>query len=66
MSTKFPELFIVSITPEKETVTKILGVFIDEKIIWKDHINTITSKISESIDIRYRARLITFPLYIVI
>ena len=66
MSTKFPELFIFSITLEKETVTKILGVFIDEKIIWKDHINTITSKISESIDIRYRARLITFPLYIVI
>ena len=66
MSTKFLELFIVSITLEKETVTKILGLFIDEKIIWKDHINTITAKISESIDVGYTARLITFPLYIFI
>ena len=32
MSTKFPELFIDGITLERETVTKFLGVFIDENV----------------------------------
>ena len=32
MSTKFPELFIDGITLKEETVTKFLGVFIDENV----------------------------------
>ena len=40
MSTKFPELFFHGIALEQETVAKFLGVFIDENIIWKTHINT--------------------------
>ena len=60
MPTKSPELFIDGITLKRETVTKFLGVFIDENVIWKSHINTITTKISKSIGILYRARLI-FP-----
>ena len=55
---KFPELFIDGITLEKETVTKFLGVIIDENVTWKAHINTISTKISKSIGILYRARLI--------
>ena len=58
MSTKFPELFINGITLERETATKFLGVIIDENVTWKAHINTISTKVSKSIDIRYRARLI--------
>ena len=39
MPTKFPELFIDGITLKRETVTKFLGVFIDESVTWKPHIN---------------------------
>ena len=40
--TKFPELFINSIGLEKKTVTKFLGVIVDENVTWKSHINTIS------------------------
>ena len=56
--TKFPDLFIDTITLERETVTKFLGVIIDENVTSKAHINTISTKISKSIDILHRARLI--------
>ena len=59
MPTKFPELFIDGITLERETVTKFLGIIIDENVTWKAHINTISTKVSKSIGILYRARLIT-------
>ena len=55
MRTKFPELFIDGITLERETVTKFLGVIIDENVIWKAHIFT---KISNSIGVLQTARLI--------
>ena len=58
MPTKFPELFIDGITVERETVTKFLEVIIDENITWKAHINTISTKISRTIGILYRSRLI--------
>ena len=35
MPTIFAELFINGITLERETVTKFLGVIIDENVIWK-------------------------------
>ena len=55
---KFPELVIDGMTTERETVTRFLGVFIDESATWKDHINTVSTKISKSISILYRPRLI--------
>ena len=59
MPRKFPELlFTDDINLKRETVTKFLGVFIDENATWKPHINTISTKISKSIGILYRARLI--------
>ena len=58
MPTKFPELFIDDTTLKRETVTKFLGVFNNENVTWKAHINTISTKISKSIGILYRARLI--------
>ena len=51
MPTKFSELFIDGINLKRETVTKFFGVFIDENVTWKPHINTISSKISKSIHI---------------
>ena len=47
---KFPELFTDGITLKRETTTKVLGAFIDK--------NTISTKVSKSIDILYGARFI--------
>ena len=58
MLTKFPDLFIDGITLERETITKFLGLFIDENVTWKAHINTISTKISKCTVIVYRAKLI--------
>ena len=54
MPTKFRELFIDGITLERQTVTKFLGVFINENVTWKAHVNTISTKISKGIIILYR------------
>ena len=54
MTKRFPELFIDGVTLKSETVTKFLGVFIDENVTWKPNINTIF----KSIGILYRVRLI--------
>ena len=56
--TKFPGLFIDGVTLKRETVSKYLVVFIDENVTWKPHINAVSTKISKSIGICYRARLI--------
>ena len=55
MPKKSPELFIVGITLERETVTKYLGVSMSHG---KPILITISTKISKSIGILYRARLI--------
>ena len=57
MSTKFPEIFNDGIALEQETVAKFLGVFIDENVTWKTQVNTVFTKISKSIGILCRARL---------
>ena len=36
MPTKFPELFNDEITLEREAVSKLLGIFIDKNVTWKD------------------------------
>ena len=46
MPKKFPGLFTDDITPERETVTKILGVLIYENNTWKAHISKISIKSS--------------------
>ena len=38
------------------TVTKFLGVLIDENLTWIEHITEIEKKVSKSIGILYRAR----------
>ena len=51
-----PNLFIENIHIKKEHVTKFLGVFIDENLSWKQHIDIRSSKISKSIEILYKLR----------
>ena len=41
---------------ERVTSTKFLGVVIDEKLSWKDHISFVNSKISKCIGILYKVR----------
>ena len=41
---------------ERENDTKFLGVLIDENLIWKQHINNVSTKISKSIGILHRSR----------
>ena len=38
--------------------TKFLGVVIDENLDWKEHISTIENKVSKSIGLLYRAKLL--------
>ena len=47
----FPNLVINNIIIEWKTVTKFLGVLIDENLSWKNHIEFIKNKISKSIGI---------------
>ena len=51
-----PNLFIENIHIKREHVTKFLGVFIDENVSWKQHIEMRSSKISKRIDILYKSR----------
>ena len=49
-------LLIEDIYIKREHVTKFLGVFIDENLSWKQHIEILSSKISKSIVILYKSR----------
>ena len=51
-----PNLLIENIHIKREYVTKFLGVFIDENLSWKQHIDIVSSKISKSIGILYKSR----------
>ena len=51
-----PNLLIKDIHIKREHVTKFLGVFIDENLSWKQHIEILSSKISKSINILYKSR----------
>ena len=51
-----PNLLIEDIHIKREHVTKFLGVFIDENLSWKQHIEILSSKISKSIGIVYKPR----------
>ena len=51
-----PKLEISDMEIKRDTVTKFLGVFIDENLTWKPHIGSICKKISKNIGILYKAR----------
>ena len=51
---------IHGITMEEKVTTKFLGVEIDNKLTWKDHIQFIASKVSKTISLLRRLRH-TFP-----
>ena len=51
-----PNLFTENLHIKTENVRKFLGVFIDENLSWKQHIDIVSSKISKSIVILYKSR----------
>ena len=44
MPKKFVDLIVDSTTLERERVTKLLGVFIDENVTWKTHVTQFSSR----------------------
>ena len=53
-----PPLHIDNVPVKREFVTKFLGVYLDENVYWKHHINIVSTKICKSIGILYRTRCI--------
>ena len=51
-----PNLLIEDIHIKREHATKFLGVFIDENLSWKQHIEILNSKISKSIGSLYKSK----------
>ena len=51
-----PFLKMDNIVIERENVTKFLGVLIDENLLWKHHINDVSTKISKTVGILYKSR----------
>ena len=44
-----PKLYINNFEVKRESVTKFLGIYIDENLIWKYHIEYVCNKVSKSI-----------------
>ena len=53
-----PNLLIEDIHIKREHVTKFSGVFIDENLSRKNHIDVVSSKIFKSIGILYKSRYV--------
>ena len=51
-----PNFLIENIHTKSEHVIKVLGVFIDENLSWKQRTDKLSSKISKSIGILYKSR----------
>ena len=59
-----PGFLIENMHVKREHVTKFSGVFIDENLSWKQHINIVSSKISKSIDILYKSKDVLSKQYL--
>ena len=53
---RLPNLNINSFTVERESSVKVLGIWIDENLTWRDHIHTIKSKIVKNIGLLYQGK----------
>ena len=51
-----PTLSIDGTIIKHDVVTKFLGVYIDENVTWKHHIDYVSNKVSKNIGILYKAR----------
>ena len=51
-----PKLAINNTNIKRDTVTKFLGVLIDESLTWKSQIDNLSTKVSKSIGVLYKSR----------
>ena len=51
-------LFVNNFKITKERVTEFLGIYNDENLTWKYHMDHICRKVSKSIEIMYKSRYI--------
>ena len=54
--TAHPTIYIEGMTIKRVLSIKFLGVIIDDKLSWREHVDYIRGKISRSIGVLYRAR----------
>ena len=61
-----PILYLDNFEIVRESITKFLGIFIDENLTWKYHIEHLCNKVSKRIGIMYKSRniLSIFHLFI--
>ena len=55
-SSKLEVLEVNKNTIERKTVSKFLGVILDENLSWKVHINIIKNEISKNLGLLYKTR----------
>jgi len=53
----------LAISTDSMCAAKFLGVLIDEKLNWKDHITNVKSKVSKSIAILYKCSQVIDSVY---
>ena len=53
---RLPNLNINGFTTERHSSIKFLGVWIDENLIWRDHIHTVENKIAKNIGLLYQGK----------
>ena len=53
---RLPNLNINGFTIERESSIKLLGVWIDENLTWRDHIHTVKNKIAKNIGHLYQGK----------
>ncbi|XP_065651287.1 uncharacterized protein LOC136079476 [Hydra vulgaris] len=51
-----PQIYIDNIQIKQSKVILFLGVFIDENLTWKNHIETLRNKVSKNIGVLHKAR----------
>ena len=53
---RLPKLNINGFTIERQSSIKLLGVWIDENLTWRDHIHTVENKIAKNIGFLYQGK----------
>ncbi|XP_065656738.1 uncharacterized protein LOC136082088 [Hydra vulgaris] len=56
LPTTMPKILIDELEIKRETFTSFLGIYLDENVTWKPHIDYICTKVSKNIGVLYKSR----------
>ncbi|XP_065662691.1 uncharacterized protein LOC136085324 [Hydra vulgaris] len=56
LPTTMPKILIDELEIKKETFTSFLGIYLDENVTWKPHIDYICTKVSKNIGVLHKSR----------